>query len=546
MVWKSQKLFNWHILVLLLLPIFLFIICPEWIFSPSGFVDSYFYLGYFLHPLQLLKTFPDAYYGTRLPWILPGVALYHFLAPAIANFVLHLGVYYTAVLSLYFILRQTVGARPALVTAVSMGGYAFFLRAVGWDYVDGAVIAYFLLTLLMLTYAITSDRASPNGVVRWRFSLFLSGIFYGCAVYTHPACIYIYAPYLLLYYLIANRKYKNHSVVASFVWVLAGLATISILLGAINYTINGIFFFQLVTIKAAQHLTSATMSNKWKAPLLDWLPTASWLLMPALTCGLSGLMLTLQKFGKVKHNNPFYSLFQISFLGCASLFVFLQTRNYNFLQYSYSSSYLIPVMFLALGSQLSGFINLSRFSKRHFGVFVAAFICFFGFTVTTFNTTTENILSYTLRTAGIHFNSSDYVPSSRDTFFAAIKSEKEIYPLLNAESPLYFWYQFESPQGRLYRSVAALYLWSNQLVNENFPLLYERSSRFQNFLPINRQLKLGQMVAIVSPRDVDVIAPAQVSLATQGLSARLLKQTLLRGGKERFMITFLSLVEQKS
>lgn len=132
------------ITILLLTPAFLCLVVRDWIFTPIGTIDPYMYLGYFRNFEHYFTFFGNAYYGTRLPFIIPGYICYKIFPPLMANYVLHLGFYYLALFSLYFILRITVNRRIALLSAVFMGFYPYFLSAVGGDYVDGAGIAYFL------------------------------------------------------------------------------------------------------------------------------------------------------------------------------------------------------------------------------------------------------------------------------------------------------------------------------------------------------------------------------------------------------------------
>src|SRR5262249_11518273 len=117
-------------------------------------VDGWSYFGFFTNFAQFLRLFTETYYATRLAWIVPGAMAHHLLPPMAANRVLHLAVYYAAVFALYYTLRRTVGRRAALIVAIATGCYSYFLRAVGWHYVDGAGLAYYSLAIAGLTAAI--------------------------------------------------------------------------------------------------------------------------------------------------------------------------------------------------------------------------------------------------------------------------------------------------------------------------------------------------------------------------------------------------------
>jgi hypothetical protein len=124
----------------------LFIINPY-----TGTIDPWLYTGYFINFESYYQTFGILYYGTRLSWIIPGYILYTIFPVLTANYVLHFGFFSAAVLSLYNILKQTISDRVAVFTALLFAGYVYFLIEIGWDYISGAVITFFLLTLLFLT-----------------------------------------------------------------------------------------------------------------------------------------------------------------------------------------------------------------------------------------------------------------------------------------------------------------------------------------------------------------------------------------------------------
>src|SRR5882724_9800413 len=90
------------ILLLLSLPIILLLINNNWIFNPpSDFPDSWFYLTNFRHFFDFAPNYPSNihYFIERLTWNLLGYSFYHVFTPIIANYLLHLLVCFTAILS---------------------------------------------------------------------------------------------------------------------------------------------------------------------------------------------------------------------------------------------------------------------------------------------------------------------------------------------------------------------------------------------------------------------------------------------------------------
>src|SRR5262249_40397116 len=162
--------------------------------------------GYYQNLPQHLSTFDGTYYGTRLSAILPGFVAYHCLPPVAANYVLHLGLYYLCVFSLYMILSRTVSPRAGLLAAACLGCHFFFLRATVWDYVTGFAIAYFFLAILALPSA-------ARGTL-WKTSLVAAGI--ASAAFVVANLFYaIFLPYLAIHYVFVNRQTRRNLLLKS-------------------------------------------------------------------------------------------------------------------------------------------------------------------------------------------------------------------------------------------------------------------------------------------------------------------------------------------
>ncbi|HRF96127.1 MAG TPA: hypothetical protein PLZ51_13070, partial [Aggregatilineales bacterium] len=71
-------------------------------------------------------------------WTIPSAIIHHLLPAVIANFTVHLLVYWVAIFAIYGIIQRLINDRVALFIALLLGNYPPFMRAVGWDYVDGA------------------------------------------------------------------------------------------------------------------------------------------------------------------------------------------------------------------------------------------------------------------------------------------------------------------------------------------------------------------------------------------------------------------------
>ena len=138
--------FDPYLLAVLLLPLIVLWHQDNTLFTPPGYIDPWFYLGFFRDLAEFKRNlFPDLYYGSRLSWILPGYLVHSLFSPVVANCVLHLTVHSVATFSLFSILRLTAGVRSAFLTTMVFCVNPWLWAATGWDYVDGAGIAYCLL-----------------------------------------------------------------------------------------------------------------------------------------------------------------------------------------------------------------------------------------------------------------------------------------------------------------------------------------------------------------------------------------------------------------
>ncbi len=162
-----------HIAIILILPILLCLINDNWIFNPAPFlntkqntIDPWMYHSLFQRYSDLTLTMKNPfvtasnlYYMERIGWITVGYVIYHIFPALLANFILHLGVYYLGVFSLYALVRQFLSAETGLAAALVMGAYPWYLLSVGYDYLDGYNNSLFLFSLLCASFAILKNRS---------------------------------------------------------------------------------------------------------------------------------------------------------------------------------------------------------------------------------------------------------------------------------------------------------------------------------------------------------------------------------------------------
>ncbi|MCL6435017.1 MAG: glycosyltransferase family 39 protein [Leptolyngbyaceae cyanobacterium HOT.MB2.61] len=352
-----------NLLLLLLLPWLLALNNDIWLFDLHGQTDPWFYLGFFLRPEQFLPGH-TYYFGTRLAQIVPGYLAFKFLPPLIAQYVLHISFYYLAVVSVYLLLKRTVGSRSALLAAVMMGSYGWFLTAIGSNYVDGFGIAYYCAALYLLILAAQEPR--------WKIFMLLSGVSYGLAIHCNLFWIAL-APPLVLYYLFVNFRYRKNSIIGSSLLCIAGILLATLVLAIISILLNGKFLFFLPSVNAALYFLPIT--NPWKIAWEHWLPNAFWVVFPLITLISGTALFILSQFKRIPSIRPLNLGLQICFLVSVLIFVGLELRSKPIFQFHHYASYLIPSTFIAIGAQLAQMETvLGRLTLYQFSLIIASII----------------------------------------------------------------------------------------------------------------------------------------------------------------------------
>jgi hypothetical protein len=553
------------LLVVLSLPWMILRFDRTWLFAYSassyGFIDPWVYFGYFLDLTQHLRTFKGAYFTTRLSWILPGAAVYHIFPPLVAPYVLHLALFYAATVSLYLILKHTASTRAAFLGALLMGCHAYFLRSMGWDYVDGAAIAYMLMTLCALTCAAKSARPRP-----WLVAV---GVLSALTLYAQLFLI-VFSPLALGYYQFARREHRRDPVVAGwkpFAWGFTGVTAI---LGTFNMVVNGRFFFFVNSMGMAAKLV--VNHNPYNDSTLRWLAQASWLVLPLL--GLVGAILCLRQRRDILSipNAGFLLFWQRYLVLSVSMMVLWELIRQPVLQLSFYASYLIPASFLALASQMETVLrNLSRrqflllsgcalfLSLLPFWIPVQSqlmwelqghpllFPILAGITAVVLSrrqirhAVTLGVLllcislgiltaTSSTRTWGRPGRADD--PAFQEQAFLTIVDSVRTIQELDPKANLFFWYDGHGRLGRLYRSVASTFGWSYRLQSESFPEVGPKAP------------PLGRRIVILSEDAKVDLGKAEGSLHKLGLGAQVVAQRTIHEGPFNWSMTEIELTSQ--
>lgn len=540
------------VLGLVAVPVVLTCVNPAWLFPPPG-IDSWIYLGFFRNfPEFQAEAFRKTYYGSRLSWVLPGHFVHQLLPPLAANCALHLGVHLLAVMSLFEALRHTTSKRAAFLTALFMAGHPQFLSSVGWDYVDGVGTAYYLLAWALVVRAARTSSPGP-----WLFGAGVGAI---AAFYSNLYWLPMLGLYLPGYAVLRRRWHGKPTVTDirnQVVQMFAGAVALTLLLGLANWCAGGSFLFYRPSINFA--LSSLGKKNPWAIPTSAWLPHASWLIWPACAMVGSVVHLLLRRYRPADGPAVPSGWWSVNFLLVALLFVAEALSGHPVLQLCYYTSHVMGPMMLACGTllaaplarlsraafcaaagmvvgaaalhaaeisslvkveaglpgdvgvvfnplvsalalTLAGFVWLGFQVRGQVGVLVAIALLAIGFT--------QMPPSYEMVLKGLGWElSTQYrqLTNDRVGMYCRVAESgrliEKVADVRRAEMgrhKIWFWYDMDEPLGWQHMSLTSLWLWSNSMINDDFPT-WDPS--------IAERTELGDLVVVPSQRP-DAVAKA--------------------------------------
>jgi hypothetical protein len=257
------------------LPFLVAIINPIWLSNGLLFWDVWFYYGYFTHLYQFIShpIWPaSAYIGTRIPYILPGFIFHRIFGDELARYIFNLFVVSGTILfSCLYVLRNFMPLSVAATTTAILALDLFFLRSMGWDYVDKGIIAYECLTLVMLTLAATRRRAEVY--------LVGAGFMATSMIFIHLGSVVLFPIFLFYSAFVMNRvesapQFWRHFTHVVFFGVI-GAILCQIIYGSLTVSLHGGDFFFLW--RQIRVLKSNLETTQWNVPLPALLAYGYWI-----------------------------------------------------------------------------------------------------------------------------------------------------------------------------------------------------------------------------------------------------------------------------
>lgn len=334
---------NFDLLLLILIPVVFMLINDDWMFSPIGWVDAWYYVGYGLKYND--PSFLDTYYKiSRLPWILieyifrSNFDYYH--ASVMMQLMLMMG----TIFALYMALLRTLGRVGAFFGTLFYATYTFSYASGGADYHNGSGGLFFALSW------ICALRAAETKVsVRWTVA---TGVMVALSVHS----IIVMANLVLIPVVFFVAHYRNlHDrwppILRTILLGAVGAVAITLLLCAINWSVGRNPWFFLLQFKLASSFVSDSthQSSWWHDWSTPWyLSTSRLYLFPAAAGLLASLPLALYIWRKEKNpkrrNMGLIHALLFTFYGL--LWLFWQTMGQTSLDWVY---FAYPLIFPLAG-----------------------------------------------------------------------------------------------------------------------------------------------------------------------------------------------------
>jgi hypothetical protein len=367
-----------YLVALAAFPLLILAVNTSWVFPPVGWLDPWIYSGYHMHFKMMWDSWPNEYYGSRVPWTVLGFVVHRFFSPGASLIVLALVLFYASTYSLFYAIYGIFkNAAAGFVAACLLGTNSWFLLAIGWNYVDGPSIACTLLSVAALV-ATTHGERFRSGSLFW-------GALSAVLIALYPLNL-VFIPVELLLFLgldrLANRR---ASVRLAALWS-AGFAGATFAMGLANWSAGGKFDFIGPTIRDLHLVTPAGTNYIYVVPWRNWLPEATWLLVPAIAFAASVAFViarreTIVRFWQAP-NSPAPEdeesllVLAIGFIVTACGFILMQVLQFSVLAFFFRANAILPFAYLAFGGFIA--VALLRGPRRITVRFAlaAAFICF--------------------------------------------------------------------------------------------------------------------------------------------------------------------------
>jgi hypothetical protein len=333
-------------LVLAALPLVLLAANDTWIWDSPSYRDTNVYVGYFRHYLEFREPFVSNYKSSRLPFVLPGVALYRWLPPALAHHLLFLLFLTGGACALFVWARRRFGAHAAFATAAAMTVFTFSHAAT--SYHNQAAVAYFVAAIALVDQPEKLPVAKRALLAGAAFALaVLTDIFAGALAPVVALRLACTRPTVL-------EGGATRAVLARL-GVRAGAALLGAVfatatLGGVNAALGGPFVFFLDQLNFSLHAGTPGSGNLSQVPIGEFVTRIvdfPWLVLPAVA--LVGIIARFAARAR-RHMAPAAAIDAASFIVAIAAAVAIQLRGFSLLDHPHFFHVFFAPTFLALAA----------------------------------------------------------------------------------------------------------------------------------------------------------------------------------------------------
>jgi hypothetical protein len=527
----------------LILPIIVIVYSKLPLYNPVGYLDPWFYTGYFNNLAELYKWFGPTYYFSRLPWIVPGYIAYNLLPANWAYFVLHGCFLYLGGIFTYLILRSRYDRYVGIVGYALLVANPLYLMSQSWEYVDGAGIVY----LLGGMYFFDSSRRWKSGYL----ALGLAGAFWMFAI----NCNFVFVIFAGSYFC-ANiyPTLSTTRVLKQLVMIAMGSLLSIMFLGVLNhFLVGGTYLFFKIQLSVARWLMASGNLAKYHRPLWFLIKSEYRILVPLVLLVISGIVV----YRNARRRKASLGSPPDQELRKDALFVLLSFTGilmWEFLAHglalemTYYYSYMLPGVVMLTASLINrwrqvdsgrgsapwlpalaiagagvlpvflvnwrGVIEkLSRVGALHVLVVLLVVLAS---TVTRHSKILCVLLAlYTTSSFALSPNIHQYFSLqgsvNKGAHLGGIRLISELHQQIPAGKRFLFWFRssVNPSTGQEFESISSLYLWATNYVNSQMPAL--------NAQDIKKIAKAGAGFIVLLSKNPEDFAHAVNSLSQQGL-----------------------------
>ncbi|MGN6868501.1 MAG: hypothetical protein ACTHMY_08865 [Solirubrobacteraceae bacterium] len=310
------------------------------LYNPYSSIDAWVYAGLFTNFDFTYHHFGFTYYASRLPWIVPNLVAHDVFSWRVAYFIVHGAFFFGGGIALFVLVRRFLGRLPAFVAYAALVANQLFYLGETWEYVDGAIITYFLVAFAFGITETGGRRRVP--------AMFAAGFFLAAAVATNIFVSVLALGFPLLYAAVNPLRGHARRLLSDGLAFVSGSALL-VLAGCIFSKVNGNgWWFLGPQIRAAGTLSAKT----YRSATYGWVVHQPRLIAPLLVLVLGGLVLPRLPRRDPQQRIRFrfavacyaYLLFSAGFLTIYEL------TGGAVLEYPYYESLIFPAMALALAS----------------------------------------------------------------------------------------------------------------------------------------------------------------------------------------------------